>query len=173
MPDVKNLDSKEAIAKMKELAEKIKICMLCTNLSTTPFSTRPMGISEVDDDGKIWFLSASSSNKNQEIKQDEKVQLIFSDPDNAHFLNVFGEADIFDDEKSIEKAWTPLAKAWFPQGKDDMQVTVIKVHPLDAYYWDTKDGKMISLLKIATSALTGSTANAGVEGKLTVEQSKF
>ena len=173
MPDVKNLDSKEAIAKMKELAEKIKICMLCTNLSTTPFSTRPMGISEVDDDGKIWFLSASSSNKNQEIKQDEKVQLIFSDPDNAHFLNVFGEADIFDDEKSIEKAWTPLAKAWFPGGKDDMQVTVIKVHPLDAYYWDTKDGKMISLLKIATAALTGSTANAGVEGKLTVEQSKF
>lgn len=173
MPDVKNLDSKEAIVKMKALAEKIKICMFCTNLSTAPFSTRPMGISEVDDDGKIWFLSASSSNKNQEIKQDEKVQLIFSDPDNAHFLNVFGEADIFDDEKSIEKAWTPLAKAWFPDGKDDIHVTVIKVHPLDAYYWDTKDGKMISLLKIATAALTGGTANAGVEGKLTVEQSKF
>ena len=173
MADVKNLDNKEAIVKLKELAEKIKVCMLCTNLTTAPFSTRPMGISEVDSDGKLWFLSAAASKKNQEIKQDEKVQLIFSDSSNTHFLNVFGEADIFDDEKSIEKAWTPLAKAWFPEGKEDMHVTVIKVHPLDAYYWDTKDGKMISLLKIATSALTGTKMDGGVEGKLTVEQSKF
>ena len=173
MSDVKNLESKEAIVKLKELAEKIKVCMFCTNLGSSPISTRPMGISEVDDDGKLWFLSAAASNKNQEIKQDEKVQLIFSDPANTHFLNVFGEADIFDDEKSIEKAWTPLAKAWFPEGKDDVQVTVIKVHPLDAYYWDTKDGKMISLLKIATSAITGTKMDGGVEGKLTVEQSKF
>ncbi len=173
MSDVKNLDSIDAIAKLKELAEKIKTCMFCTNLSTSPFSTRPMGISEVDADGKFWFLSASSSNKNREIKQDEKVQLIFSDPANAQFLSVFGEADIFDDEKSIEKAWTPLAKAWFPEGKDDINVTVIKVHPFDAYYWDTKDGKMISLLKIATAAFTGSSLHSGVEGKLTVEHTKF
>jgi general stress protein 26 len=173
MPDVKNLDSKEAIEKLKELAEKIKVCMLCTNLGIAPFSTRPMGLSEVDADGKLWFLSASTSNKNQEIKQDEKVQLIFSDPSSSHYLSVFGEADIFDDEKSIEKAWTPLAKAWFPEGKDDIHLTVIKVHPLDAYYWDTKDAKMISLLKIATAAVTGKNPDAGVQGKLTVEQAKF
>jgi general stress protein 26 len=173
MSDVKNLGEKEAIEKLKALAEKIKICMFCTNLSTVPFSTRPMGISEVDADGKFWFLSASGSNKNHEIKQDEKVQLIFSDPANAQFLSMFGEADIFDDEKSIEKAWTPLAKAWFPEGKEDMNVTVIKVHPLDAYYWDTKDGKMISLLKIAAGAFTGAALDSGVEGKLTVETAKF
>jgi len=169
MSDIKNLINAEAIEKLKELAEKIKVCMFCTNLAGAPFSVRPMGLSEVDANGKLWFLSACSSSKNQEIKQDEKVQLIFSDPSNAHFLNVFGEADIFDDEKSIEQAWTPLAKAWFPGGKEDLNVTAIKVHPLDAYYWDTKNGKMISLLKIAASVLTGTKPNEGMEGKLTVE----
>ena len=173
MPDVKNLESNAAIEKLKELAEKIKVCMLCTKLAVAPFSTRPMGLSEVDADGKLWFLSASTSNKNQEIKQDEKVQLIFSDPGGSHFLSIFGEADIYDDEKSIEKAWTPLAKAWFPEGKDDLNLTVIKVHPLDAYYWDTKNGKMISLIKIATAAFTGNTSDVGVQGKLTVEPAKF
>lgn len=173
MPDIKNLDSTEAIAKLKELVEKIKTCMFCTNLSVTPFSARPMGVSEVDADGKIWFLSATGSNKNQEIKQDEKVQLIFADPSNAQFLSIFGEADIFDDEKSIEKTWTPLAKAWFPEGKDDVSLTVIRVHPVDAYYWDTKDGKMISLLKIAAAAISGNAMNGGVEGKLSVEPAKL
>ena len=66
-----------------------------------------------------------------------------------------------------------MAKAWFPEEKDDIHLTVIKVHPLDAYYWDTRDAKMISLLKIATAAVTGKTPDAGVEGKLTVEQAKF
>lgn len=173
MSDIKNLEHKEAIAKLTELAEKIKVCMFCSNMSVTPFSTRPMGLSEVDTDGKLWFLSATASNKNQEIKQDEKVQLIFSDPSSSQFLSIFGEADIFDDEKSIEKAWTPLAKAWFPDGKEDRTLTVIKVHPLDAYYWDTKNGKMISLIKIATAAITGNKADAGVEGKLSVETDKF
>jgi len=173
MPDIKNLEQEDAIGKLKELAEKIKICMFCSNMSVVPFSTRPMGLSEVDVDGKLWFLSASASIKNQEIKQDEKVQLIFSDPSNSQFLSIFGEADIFDDEKSIEKAWTPLAKAWFPDGKEDKTLTVIKVHPLDAYYWDTKNGKMVSLIKIAASAITGTKTDVGVEGKLSVETYKF
>jgi general stress protein 26 len=173
MSDVKNLEHKEAIEKLKELAEKIKVCMFCSNMSVVPFSTRPMGLSEVDADGKLWFLSATTSNKNQEIKQDEKVQLIFSDPSSSQFLSIFGEADIFEDEKSIEKEWTPLAKAWFPEGKEDRTLTVIKVHPLDAYYWDTKNGKMISLIKIAAAAITGNKPDAGIEGKLTVETDKF
>jgi len=170
MSDVQNLSNEEAIIKLKELAEEMKVCMFCTGLTKAPFSTRPMGLSEVDEEGKLWFLSALDSNKNMEIQQDEKVQLIFSSPSGSHFLSVYGEADIYTDEKSIEKAWTPLAKAWFKDGKDDPHLSVIRVYPLDVYYWDTKDGKMISLIKIAAAALTGTVANGGVEGQLTVHK---
>lgn len=170
MPDIQNLSNEDAIVKLKELAEEMKVCMFCTGLAKAPFSTRPMGLSEVDDEGKLWFLSALDSNKNMEIQQDEKVQLIFSSPSGSHFLSVFGEADIYTDEKSIEKAWTPLAKAWFKDGKDDPHLSVIRVYPLDVYYWDTKDGRMISLIKIAAASLTGTATNAGVEGQLTVHK---
>ena len=173
MSDIKNLGNEEAIAKLKELAENIKVCMFCSKLSSSPFSTRPMGLSEVDEDGKLWFLSSAESNKNLELQQDDKVQLIFSSPTSSHFLSVYGEADIYNDEKTIEKALTPLAKAWFTEGKDDPEVTAIRVHPIDAYYWDTKNGKMISLIKIAAAALTGATIDGGVEGQLTVEKPKY
>jgi len=173
MSDVQNLSSQEAIAKLKAMAEDIKVCMFCTSLGSSPFSTRPMGLSEVDEEGKLWFLSALDSNKNTEIQQDEKVQLLFADPSGAHFLSVYGEADIYTDEKSIEKAWTPLAKAWFKDGKNDPHLSVIRVYPLDAYYWDTKNGKMVSLIKIAAAALTGKASDDGVEGQLQVEKSKY
>lgn len=168
MGELKNLGNEDALAKLKELAEDIRICMFCTELSNVPFSTRPMGLQEVDAEGNLWFLSSADSNKNFEIKENEKVQLIFSKPADAHFMTVFGNAAIYKDRSTIEEMWTPMAKAWFKDGKDDKNVTVIRVSPVTAYYWDTKGGKMVSLLKIALAAVTGIRMDGGKEGKLDV-----
>jgi len=165
----KDLHNKEAVAKIKEMAEDIGTCMFCTELSVRPFPTRPMAVREVDNQGNLWFISSKQSNKNFEIGHDDEVQLIFSKNSDAHFLSVYGKATIYKDKKLIEELWTPIAKAWFEEGKDDPDVTVIKVETKDAYYWDTKYGKMISMLKFAAAAITGSVDNdAGVEGRLNV-----
>ena len=168
MGDKINLANNEAIAKLKELAEDIRICMFCTELSKSPFSTRPMALQEVDEYGNLWFLSSSESDKNFEIKKDEKVQLLFSKTSDSHYLTVFGTAAIYRDQDTIEEMWRPMAKAWFKEGKDDPKVTVIRISPEESYYWDTKNGKMITLMKIAVSAVTGKSMDGGVEGKLKV-----
>lgn len=111
MGDVKNLSDKEAVAKLKELAEGVGTCMFCTELGSTPFATRPMGVQEVDENGNLWFISAANSNKNDEIKEDDKVQLIFAQSSNAHFLSVYGTASIYKDKSKIEEVWSPIAKA--------------------------------------------------------------
>ncbi len=164
----KNLANEEAIAKLKEIAEDVGICMFCTELNNVPFSTRPMGLQEVDEYGNLWFLSSADSNKNFEIKVDEKVQLIFAKSTNSHYLSVYGEATIYKDKNTIEEMWNPIAKAWFKEGKDDPNVTVIRVSPITSYYWDTKNGKIVSMIKIAIAAVTGISTGGGQEGKLDV-----
>ncbi|TRW24267.1 pyridoxamine 5'-phosphate oxidase family protein [Flavobacterium zepuense] len=168
MGNYKDLFSDEAKAKIKEMAEDIKMCMFCTELGVRPIPTRPMGVLNVDDEGNLWFLSSKKSNKNFEIQHDNEVQLIFAKNSDAHFLSVFGTATIYRDRAHVEEIWTPTAKTWFEEGKEDPDATVIKVTPSDAYYWDTKDGKMISLLKIAVGAIIGKTDDGGVEGRLNV-----
>ncbi|MES2850797.1 MAG: pyridoxamine 5'-phosphate oxidase family protein [Bacteroidota bacterium] len=168
MAEINNLENQMAFAKMKELSEGIGTCMFCTKLQSPPFHTRPMSVSKVDEDGKFWFMSSAESDKNMEIQHNDFVQLVFSDPSGSRFMSVYGEADILTDNKSIDEAWVPIAKAWFKEGKETPYLTVIKVHPQYAYYWDTKDGKMISLLKIAAAAISGNPADTGVEGALTV-----
>jgi len=168
MGTTKNLADTEAIEKIKELAEDINICMFCTHLDQQPFQTRPMGTQKVDEDGTFWFLSAEESDKNQEIKQDDKVQLIYSKPSDTHFMTVYGTASVSKDKKKIEELWNPFAKAWFKEGKDDPRLTVISVKPESAYYWDTKFGKMVTLLAIAYSTVTSKEIDAGVEGSLKV-----
>ena len=78
MGDIKNLNDHEAIARLKVLAEKIDMCMFCTQPESFPMQTRPMSTQEVDDEGNLWFLSASDSNKNEQIDEDAHVQLIYS-----------------------------------------------------------------------------------------------
>ncbi|HLT09037.1 MAG TPA: pyridoxamine 5'-phosphate oxidase family protein [Cyclobacteriaceae bacterium] len=164
----KDLKHEEAIAKVKDLAKEIKICMFCTDLGEQPFATRPMAVREVDDQGNLWFISSADSQKNLEIKQDEDVQLIFAKPSSSQFLSLFGKAAIYRDREKIEGLWTPIANAWFEEGKNDTNITVLKVSPIEAYYWDTPNGKMVTLLKIAAAALTGKRMDTGEQGEIEI-----
>ena len=164
----KDLKKEEATAKIQQLAIDINICMFCTDLHQQPFSTRPMAVREVDDEGNLWFISSASSHKNNEIREDGNVQLIFAEPSSSHFLSLYGKASIFRDKEKIKDLWTPIANAWFEEGKNDPDVTVLKVSPSEAYYWDTPNGKMVTLLKIATAAVTGKTIDTGEQGSLEI-----
>lgn len=161
-----NLSQAEAAKKIKELSEKAKICMFCTNLESLPINTRPMSLQETDESGNLWFISSDTSNKNFEIKDDKRVQLLFMNNSDSEYLSVFGEAAIYKDRSTIEDKWSAMANAWF-DGKDDPNVSIIRVTPTDTYYWDTKAGKLVSLITFVAAAVTGNkTDNSdGVEGK--------
>ncbi|MDF2435907.1 MAG: ral stress protein [Bacteroidota bacterium] len=168
MGTTKDLQNAEGIQKLKELAEDIKICMFCTELDKSPFETRPMATQEVDNEGVIWFLSDKESHKNHEIKNDDKVQLLYSKMSDSHYLSVYGTATVFRDQKKIDELWDDFAGAWFKKGKEDPNITLITVRPEDVYYWDTKNGKMVSLIKIAVAAITSKTNDDGVEGQIKI-----
>ena len=165
-----NLNHAEAIKKLKELSESAKFCMFCTDLETLPITARPMGLRETDAEGNMWFLSSEESNKNFEIKEDNRVQLFFMNNGSSEYLSVYGKAFIYKDKNTIEEKWTPIANAWFEEGKEDPKVTVIRVTPDETYYWDTKVGKLVSFLSFAAAAITETkTDNSdGVEGKLNI-----
>ena len=168
MGEVKNLISAEAIDKIKKIAMDADIALFTTNLSKLPLATRPMGTLDVDDEGNLWFLSKNDSDKNHDISHDNQVQLFYSNKGSAEYLSIYGRAQILTDRTKIKEYWTPLAKAWFKEGKDDPTITLLKVTPEDAYYWDTKENKLITLVKIAFSAVTGSNVDGGIEGKIKV-----
>ncbi len=163
---IEHLKDHAAIEKMKALADNTRMCLFTTNLTETPLQTRPMTVLLVDDEATFWFLSDEHSSKNLEIHDDSRVQLFFANPDKYEFMTVYGYAITSTDKKKIEKLWNPMAKAWFKGGKDDPSLSAIMVIPEEAYYWDTKSNKMVSLLKIVASAVSGKTMDDGIEGRL-------
>ena len=166
MGTTQDLQDIEAIKKIQELVEAANICLFATALERAPLSVRPMSTSKVDNEGCIWFFSKKDSEKNEHIQEDDQVQLLYSNNSSSEYLSLYGHAEIVRDRNKIEELWTPLAKAWFTEGKEDPSITLLKVTPKEGHYWDTKNGKVISLLKIAVSAITGKTSDNGVEGKV-------
>lgn len=169
MGEVKTLKAENAVEKIREIAMDANICMFVSDLSNLPLAGRPMATQEVDKEGNIWFMSDRNSNKNKEIVNDGKVQLFYSHTSNYEYLSIFGTAEIVNDRSKIEELWTPMAKTWFKEGVDDPNIRLIKVKPEDAYYWDTKNNKMVSLIKFAMGTI-GITPkdDGGIEGKLKI-----
>lgn len=88
----------------------------------------------------------------------------------AEYLSIYGKAEIYTDKSVIDEKWSVFAKPWFKEGKDDPDVSVIKVVPEESYYWDTKAGKLVSMLHFATAVISGkeSDNSDGIEGSLKV-----
>jgi general stress protein 26 len=169
MSNTENLNKKEAIDKLKTLVDDIMVCLFCTNLKTDDGATcRPMTAIKVCDQGNIWFFSEKSSGINQAIASDKNVQLFFSHPEKNSYLVVNGASEIILDKTKIEELWTPIAKIWFKEGKDDPNISIIKVTPTTAYYWDTDGNKMINFLKMVASVVTGTNLVEGNQGALKV-----
>ena len=147
MEDVKNTKELTALDKVKALAEQIKICIFCTNLGEQPFAARPMIIQEVDAKGDIWFLSSEVSDKNIEVKIDDKVQLLFCDIKSSEYLSVYGSAYVYNERKIIEDKAKHSVKAWIPKGTDDPNIALIRIIPEDAFYWNAETKSNVTLLK--------------------------
>ena len=165
----KNLQNKEALEKFKELAMDIRTCMFITNTHNQDEHTRPMATMEVEDDGTLWFFTNIRSLKVDEIKKEREVHLTYAQPGKEKYLDVWGIATVTQDKQQIKDKWSPIVKAWFPEGQDDPNLCLLKVKPTDVYYWQASTGSMIQFFKMAVAAATGKPSIAeGKEGKLAV-----
>ena len=162
-----NLEGTEAGKKIRELAGKNNTCFFCTQIEPgKPLHVRPMSVQKMDENGNLFFLSADDSYKNQELKQDSKVQLLFQGSAHSDFLSLYGTAMISKDKALIKELWEPLLKTWFTEGVDDPRITVIKFRAEEGYYWDNKHGNAIAFMKMTAGAIMGKTLDDSIEGNL-------
>lgn len=164
-----NLRGTPAVEKLKALIAQSESCFFCTRIITgQQFSTRPMAVLQVDEEGVCWFLSPTDSDKNLHIATDPAVQLLFKGSTHSDFMTLYGRAVISKDKEKIKELWNPLIKTWFTEGIDDPRISVIQFIPSEGYYWDTKHGQIVAFAKQIVGALTGKTLDDSIEGKLNI-----
>ncbi len=157
----------ESMDKIRTMVEDIRIAMLTTVNEEGDLVCRPMAALEFDQDGSVWFFTNRSSPKVGHIKQNEqRVNVSFASVSDANYVSISGIASEVYDRAKIDQLWNPQAKAWFPKGKDDPELTLLKVHTQMAEYWDSNDSMMVRLFQQASAVLTGSVPKMGENEKV-------
>jgi general stress protein 26 len=160
----------EHIKKARELAGKlkdIKIAMLTTINEAGRSHSRPMYTFEMKDDGIIWMFISKESQTLKEIETNHQVLLNYSNPQHSLYVTVNGEAEISEDHAKIEEFWSDRFKAWFPYGKEDPNLCLLKITPQEAEYWDTPDLLLTQVINLVKNTVGGNPYMEGENKKLT------
>lgn len=159
-------NTKENLGKLIDMIKDIKAAMLTTMDEDNCLRSRPMRAMEVKPDGDLWFFTGYHSGKSHEIEHDAHVNLSYSDPDNENYVSISGKAQVLRDQQKIDELWNPAMKTWFPNGKEDPNVGLIKVTIDKAEYWDAPNSVMVHLYGMVKAALTGERPDAGENKKI-------
>lgn len=157
----------EDLRKLRDLIKDIDFCMLTTIDERGDLHSRPMSSNgDIDADGNIWFFTGASSHKVSEINDSPRVNVSFADPQNQHYISITGRARLVRDRKKIDELWRPQFTIWFPEGKDDPNVALLRVKIEKAEYWDSPSSPISYALNLVTGLVTGEEPDLGEHKQL-------
>ncbi|MCX7318641.1 MAG: pyridoxamine 5'-phosphate oxidase family protein [Hyphomicrobiales bacterium] len=148
-----------------ELMEKIGFTMLVTH-DGDKLRSRPMAAYVDRAEHAVYFLSDARRHKDEEIQQNPNVNLAFADAGDQKYVSVSGTATVSNDREKIKQLFTTTAKAWWDSAEDP-NIRVLKFAPEEAEFWDSP-GTVISYVKMATAAVTGSRPDIGTNRKVAI-----
>ena len=148
-----------------ELIREIEIGLLTTLDGEHRLHTRPVQTLRCDANGVLWFFTDVGSSKAEEMRSDARVSIGYAHLATGRYAAVEGRARIGRDRGKAAELWSPLQRAWYPQGLDDPRLAVLEVHIERAEYWITP-GRASYAVAATQAALTGVPATVGEDVKL-------
>lgn len=160
------MSDQKAKKKVIDLIESIKTCMFTTQDNNNELRTRPMHTTDVEEDGTIWFFTDAYSDKVDEFQENHPVSLGYANTSDDDYVSISGHATLVRDRAVLEEKWSPFLKAWFPDGLDTKGISLIKVKPKTAEYWDGADSSIVQMIKIGYAIATGQKHESGEHGQV-------
>lgn len=135
-----------------EKISDIKFTMLVTRNEAGEMRARPFTTQAAGKEGAVWFLSRTDSDAVKEIAHDATVLLCYADTAENRFISTAGHATLSQKRADVDALWKPADKLFFPEGKDDPALVVVRVDISRADIWDSEKSRMEKLMIIAKAA---------------------
>ena len=143
-----------------EVLKDFDSAFLITRTSSGELRGRPMTLAELKPDGDIYFATSLSTETAREIEADPRVAVTVQGK--VKFASVSGHARITRDKALIDRLWKESWKLWFPEGKNDPNLCLIKFEAGDGEYWDNSGTHGVKFaLRAAKAYLKGERLEAG------------
>ena len=143
------------LKRLRKLIKGARVAMLTTVAPDGTLRSRPMATLKAPFEGDLWFFTRATAPKTDEIRDNDHVNVSFSDGDDNRYLSISGTASLVRDKDRLEQLWSGRLKNWFPGGKKDADLALLRVRVDRADYWDAKTAAMAHLGGLVKSSLGG------------------
>ncbi|KAA9325876.1 pyridoxamine 5'-phosphate oxidase family protein [Hymenobacter busanensis] len=143
------------LSKLLDKIKDVRIAMLTTFDEQNELHSRPMFTQKPEADGNLLFFTDADSAKVYEVKQDQHVNLSYAHPGNNVYASVTGHASVYRDQAKIDELWSEDMRAWFPKGKEDPSIRILKVEIQKAEYWDSPSSLLSRAYGYVRAVATG------------------
>ncbi len=162
----------QARDKIWSLVKDIKVALMATfDDAGHIFHARPMMARTGQDgrefDGTLWFFAGADTRRARELTTNPRALLTYADPSKQSYVSICGQASIERDRSVLDRLWTNDAETWFPDGKDDPNLVLIRFDAEGAEFWDAP-GPIVSGLAYIKAMVFGERPHLGRVGKVSL-----
>ena len=124
---------------------------------------QPMSPQVDEERGCIWFYTSKQTDLARACVSpaSAKLCLVSNDRDFHSCLN--GRLVQNKDPEALEEFWSSVVSAWYPEGKDDPNLTMLQFIPADAGIWASTDSALKFGWEILKANTTGSQPDVGYQ----------
>jgi len=138
-------------------------------LADEPRRFQPMTAFAEPDDHIIWFFSRLDTDLAKSIDGGDEAIFIVQSKDHELQACLVGELDIVRDAGRIDRYWNPMVAAWFPDGKDDPMLALLRLKIVGAEVWLSTTGPVRMAWQVVKANLTRQTPDLGEQVSLQLE----
>ena len=158
MPDA-HLDDRDLEKRLWSELDKARFGML--GLTDGRSHMQPMTAFCDKERGAIWFFTKRSSDLARQAAQGHYAMFTIMAKDQEFQACIGGDLAPDHDPAKIRAFWNPMVSAWYPEGRDDPDLTLLKLVPVDAQVWVARGGPLRYAFEAVRANLTHTEPRVG------------
>jgi general stress protein 26 len=131
-----------------------------------PHHMQPMTAFADAEAHAIWFYTSKGTDLFKDTGAGHDAMLCIMAKDDEFQACLHGELMPSHDQAKIDEYWSPFVSAWFPEGKSDPNLTMMKLELKDARVWTAKRGPFRYPIEIAKANATHTLPDVGGKADL-------
>ena len=158
----RNLTVREAEEEFWNHLETSNTGML--GLDQPGYHAQPMTAFRDEAAGTIWFFTREDTDlaKDAAVGSGQSAMFHYGSRDQNVWACIHGQLSVHGpDREIIDRYWNPVLAAWYPEGKDDRMLTILRFEADDGRVWVNEGGFFKFAYEIAKANVTKTLPESG------------
>ena len=128
------------------------------------YHAQPMTAFRDEETGTIWFFTRDDTDlaRDAGVGSGQSAMFHYGSKDQNVWACVHGELSAHGQDRAIiDRYWNPVLAAWYPEGKDDPHLTILRFEAGDGRVWVNEGGFFKFAFEIAKANVTKTLPDSG------------